>query len=523
MPAFFQPSAPRVPECAAVLSTEAIPGSRWHALADSRPRAASRRRGQEALAALEAPDTELLELLGAATGASPLLRRRGEAQLPHQREDAGTVPRTARTARSRSSRRAKIERYQLVSKEEIVAQAERAVELRASTCCIVISARGTVAARAERRHPRRCARSRSATPGLKLCACLGLVDDAQASALADAGVERYNHNLNTSADFYDSICSTHGHADRVETVQTVARAGLSPCSGVIVGMGETLEQLVDACFALREHRRGVDPGELPAPDRGHAARGPAGATRPALLPQGARDVPARVPGSRDPPVGRPRGAPPLAAATRARTRRTPSSPPTTSPSRASRPRRTGAWSRTSASRSRRSAPRSDPWRNARLFVTGTDTGVGKTVVTAGLARALRAQAAWSRSSSRCRAARSRRIRPVTRHLARGRSTSTPFDAPLAPLVAARRAGVTIELEPILRRAERLGTANDVVVVEGAGGLPSRSPTTCSSPTSPALSGCPLVIVARAGPRHGEPVLLTIEAARAAGSSSRPSS
>jgi biotin synthase len=89
-------------------------------------------------------------------------------------------------------------------------------------------------------------------PGLKLCACLGLVDDAQAAELADAGVERYNHNLNTSADFYDSICSTHGHRDRVETVQTVARAGMSPCSGVIVGMGETHEQLVDACFALRD-------------------------------------------------------------------------------------------------------------------------------------------------------------------------------------------------------------------------------------------------------------------------------
>ena len=146
---------------------------------------------------------------------------------------------------------AKIERYQLVSKEEIVAQAERAVELRASTCCIVISARGP--SQRELNGVTEAVREiKERHPGLKLCACLGLVDDAQASALADAGVERYNHNLNTSADFYDSICSTHGHADRVETVQTVARAGLSPCSGVIVGMGETPEQLVDACFALRE-------------------------------------------------------------------------------------------------------------------------------------------------------------------------------------------------------------------------------------------------------------------------------
>jgi biotin synthase len=146
---------------------------------------------------------------------------------------------------------AKIDRYQLISKDEIVAQAERAVELRASTCCIVISARGP--SKRELNGVTEAVREiKERHPALKLCACLGLVDDAQAAELADAGVERYNHNLNTSADFYDSICSTHGHADRVETVQTVARAGMSPCSGVIVGMGETAEQLVDACFALRD-------------------------------------------------------------------------------------------------------------------------------------------------------------------------------------------------------------------------------------------------------------------------------
>jgi biotin synthase len=81
---------------------------------------------------------------------------------------------------------------------------------------------------------------------------MGLLDEEEAVALKEAGVERYNHNLNTSADFYDDICTTHGYDDRVATVQAVAAAGISPCSGVIVGMGETREQLVDACFALRE-------------------------------------------------------------------------------------------------------------------------------------------------------------------------------------------------------------------------------------------------------------------------------
>ncbi|MDX6515625.1 MAG: biotin synthase [Gaiellaceae bacterium] len=233
-----------------MLSTEAIPGSRWHGLAD-RVLAGEPLSRADALAALEAPDTELLDLLGAAYrlrhryyGDVVKLNFLINAKSGHCPEDC------AYCSQSRVST-AQIERYQLVSKEQIVAQAERAVELRASTCCIVISARGP--SQRELNGVTEAVREiKERHPGLKLCACLGLVDDAQAAALADAGVERYNHNLNTSADFYDEICSTHTHGDRVETVQTVARAGLSPCSGVIVGMGESPEQLVDACFALRD-------------------------------------------------------------------------------------------------------------------------------------------------------------------------------------------------------------------------------------------------------------------------------
>jgi biotin synthase len=233
-----------------VLSTEATIGSRWHALADRVLSGGTLDRA-EALAVLEAPDAELLDLLGAAYrvrhhyyGDVVKLNVLINAKSGHCPEDC------AYCSQSRVST-AKIERYQLVSKDEIVAQAERAVELRASTCCIVISARGP--SQRELNGVTEAVREiKERHPGLKLCACLGLVDEAQASQLADAGVERYNHNLNTSADFYDEICSTHTHGDRVETVQTVARAGLSPCSGVIVGMGETQEQLVDACFSLQE-------------------------------------------------------------------------------------------------------------------------------------------------------------------------------------------------------------------------------------------------------------------------------
>jgi biotin synthase len=233
-----------------MLSAEPIAGSRWHALAD-RVLAGEALSRADALAVLESPDGELLELLGAAYrlrrhfyGDVVKLNFLINAKSGHCPEDCAYCSQSIVST-------AKIDRYQLISKDEIVARAERAVELRASTCCIVISARGP--SRRELNGVTDAVREiKERHPGLKLCACLGLVDDAQAAELADAGVERYNHNLNTSADFYDSICSTHGHADRVETVQTVARAGMSPCSGVIVGMGETHEQLVDACFALRD-------------------------------------------------------------------------------------------------------------------------------------------------------------------------------------------------------------------------------------------------------------------------------
>src|SRR5207245_9673150 len=64
---------------------------------------------------------------------------------------------------------------------------------------------------------------------MKICACLGLLTDEQARLLKEAGVDRYNHNLNTSADHHPKITTTHTFDDRVRTVEAVKRAGISPC------------------------------------------------------------------------------------------------------------------------------------------------------------------------------------------------------------------------------------------------------------------------------------------------------
>lgn len=89
-------------------------------------------------------------------------------------------------------------------------------------------------------------------PDIEVCACLGKLKDGQAERLKDAGVDAYNHNLNTAESHYQEICSTHTFEDRVDTVDKAHAAGMSACSGMIIGMGETDEQLVEALFALRD-------------------------------------------------------------------------------------------------------------------------------------------------------------------------------------------------------------------------------------------------------------------------------
>ncbi len=100
---------------------------------------------------------------------------------------------------------------------------------------------------------------KSAHPEVEICACLGLLGEGQAERLRAAGADAYNHNLNTADERYADICTTHTYADRVATVGQAKAAGLSPCSGLIAGMGESDEDLVDVAFALRE----LDPDSVP--------------------------------------------------------------------------------------------------------------------------------------------------------------------------------------------------------------------------------------------------------------------
>ncbi len=78
--------------------------------------------------------------------------------------------------------------------------------------------------------------------GLETCATLGMLAPEQAKALGDAGLDYYNHNLDTSEDFYGAVINTRQYQDRLDTLQSVRSAGMSVCCGGIIGMGETRKQ-----------------------------------------------------------------------------------------------------------------------------------------------------------------------------------------------------------------------------------------------------------------------------------------
>jgi biotin synthase len=87
---------------------------------------------------------------------------------------------------------------------------------------------------------------------IEVCLSVGLLDDEHARILAEAGLDRLNHNLNTSESHYPEICSTHTYADRVNTLLAAKRHGIEACSGMILGMGEQSADVVEVAFKLRE-------------------------------------------------------------------------------------------------------------------------------------------------------------------------------------------------------------------------------------------------------------------------------
>lgn len=199
---------------------------------------------------LECPDEEILALMDAAYR----VRRRyfgDQVQLYLlMNAKSGLCPEDCGYCSQSKVSEAEIPKYNLLNREKLLDGARVAAQSQARTYCMVISARGP--------NEREMQAVESIVPeikqkyGLHICACLGLLTDSQAQRLKACGVDRVNHNLNTSRDYYPEVCSTHTFDDRVETLQAVRRAGLELCSGGIVGMGETAEDVVSMAIELRD-------------------------------------------------------------------------------------------------------------------------------------------------------------------------------------------------------------------------------------------------------------------------------
>ena len=207
-------------------------------------------RAEEALSVLQAPDEALANLLWAAFVPRQHHFGRRVKLCVLQNARSGLCPEDCGYCSQSAVSSADIDRYRLLPVDSLVHAARRAAADGARRYCMVTSARGPSSADIE--HFARAARAiRSELPQLELCVSLGIMDEGQAGALRRAGVDYVNHNLNTSRRHYPAICTTHTYDDRVATVSNAKRAGLRACSGVIVGMGETDEDLVDVAAALR--------------------------------------------------------------------------------------------------------------------------------------------------------------------------------------------------------------------------------------------------------------------------------
>ncbi|MBF0511069.1 MAG: biotin synthase BioB [Candidatus Omnitrophica bacterium] len=199
---------------------------------------------------LSDPSLEILALLEAAFkvrqtyfGRVVNIHILNNAQNGHCQEDCQYC------AQAKSSK-ADIEEYGIKPDEEILREARRAYSKGASCYCMVYAGRKASSARIERLK-RILVQIKSEFPDKEICVSTGFVSVEGAQELKKAGLSRLNHNLNTSEAYYPRICTTHTFQDRLDTLLAAKKAGLQVCSGVIIGMGEDITDIIDVAKRLR--------------------------------------------------------------------------------------------------------------------------------------------------------------------------------------------------------------------------------------------------------------------------------
>lgn len=153
--------------------------------------------------------------------------------------------------------RTNIETYPLIPVEDVIKDAEESKENKASRFAIVTS--GKTPDEEDFNKVLELIKAVNNIDGIKSCASIGILNEEQAKALSDAGLKRFHHNINTSESYYPEVCTTHTWQDRLNTCRLVKKYGMELCCGVILGMGESIEQRIEMAMELAE----IEPESIP--------------------------------------------------------------------------------------------------------------------------------------------------------------------------------------------------------------------------------------------------------------------
>ena len=205
---------------------------------------------ENGLRVLQDPTLELLPLLHAAFQVRHhYFGRRVRIQILNNVQN-GYCPEDCNYCVQSTTSTVPIQKYRVKTDDDIIAEAQRAYDSGAFRYCMVLSGRGPGLDRVE--HMASLIQRIKKLWPMEVCLSAGFIDAEMADQLKKAGLDRYNHNLNTAEGHYNTLCHTHTYQDRVATLQAARRVGLEVCSGLIMGMGESSKDLWDVAQTLRQ-------------------------------------------------------------------------------------------------------------------------------------------------------------------------------------------------------------------------------------------------------------------------------
>jgi biotin synthase len=204
---------------------------------------------EELQAVLEATDEQLPDLLSAAFKVRHHYYGKRVQIHVLQNAKSGLCPEDCHYCSQSSVSDAPVDRYPFMSKDQLVERAKQAKATGAVRFCIVNSGRGPT--HKEIDEIAGAVREIRKETGMNVCCSLGLMNEDKTQKLKEAGVGRVNHNLNTSRTHHSNIVTTHTYDDRVATIESVKHAGIGTCSGGIIGMGESDQDIIELALTLR--------------------------------------------------------------------------------------------------------------------------------------------------------------------------------------------------------------------------------------------------------------------------------